>query len=435
MLGFLNICHPDYVSDVTDALGFKAIETLKKHGISVFTFPESITDHRQALNASRKLIEADIDGVILFYGAFVLCPTVMTVLAETKLPVLQWAVPMMMRDGILSTTGSYVAFSMFTGTLNRLGIPHVNLVSEPDSVEAADKVLDFEAASSAVKKLRRTRAGLVGYSSMSIYPGTFDHVMMRWFIGPEIHHIDSYSLINRAEAVENWQEAISLYEKSMRFPNNAPDIMIQRAAKLYVALLEFCEEHDLQAITVKCQYELSKEYGMTPCLPLSLLADHGIVTSCEGDIPCLISSVILNYLSGQTASYGDAIHHKGNTLKLSPCGFMPFSMGNPGLKETKVSTYSVFKGLQCSFVMHPGRVTMIRLVEKLGSYSILCLTGTGIESELRGGDMPSLDVVLDGDINRLIDRYPGQHFAICYDDVSQRVEMFAKFLNIEYEKI
>lgn len=435
MLGFLNVCHPDYVSEITESLGHKAIETLKKSGVSVIDFPGPITNHKQAFNASRKLIEADIDGVILFYGAFVLCPTVMTVLTETKLPVLQWAVPMMMREGILTTTGSYVAFSMFTGTLNRLGIPHINLVSEPDGEEAVEKVLHFEAATNTMKRLRRTRAGLVGYSSMSIYPGTFDHVMMRWFIGPEIHHIDSYTLINRAEAVVNWRETIALYEKSMRFPDNAPDLMIERAAKLYIALLDICKEEDLQAITVKCQYELSKEYGMTPCLPLSLLADQGIVTSCEGDIPCLISSIILNFLSGQTASYGDAIHHKGNILKLSPCGYMPFSLGNPGLKETKISAYSVFKGILCSFVMRPGRVTMIRLVENLGSYSILCFTGTGIESELRGGDMPALDVKLDGDMDKLIEQYPGQHFAICYGDVSQRVEMLAKLLNIEYKTI
>ena len=174
---------------------------------------------------------------------------------------------------------------------------------------------------------------------------------------------------------------------------------------------------------------------MTPCLPLSLLADNGIVTACEGDIPCLVSSMMLNYLSGQTVTYGDAIHHEGNVLKLSPCGFMPFSLGNEGLKKTIVSSYPFFKGLLCSFVMHPGRMTMLRLVEKLGTYSLLYFTGTGLESELRGGNMPSIDVMLDGDINRLIDRYPGQHFAICYGDISDRIEMMAELLNIETERI
>lgn len=270
---------------------------------------------------------------------------------------------------------------------------------------------------------------------MSIYPGTFDHILLRWLIGPEINHFDSYTLIKRAETVSNYQIAIELYNKYISFPKNAPIEMLRRAAQLYMALNDLCLEQDLQAITIKCQYEFSKEYGMTPCLPLSMLADHGIITSCEGDIPCLVSSVILNYLTGQTVTYGDAIHHEGNVLKLSPCGFMPFSMGNPGKKNTIVSTYPYFKGLLCSFVMHPGKVTLLRLIEKIGSYSLMYITGTGLASELRGGNMPSLDVLVDGDISYLIDHYPGQHFAIAYGNLSSRLEMMARIMGISIEHI
>ena len=435
MLGFVNICHPDYADPVAVQLGKDALENLRGGGVPVLEIPEPVTDHKSALKAARTMVENDVDGIVLFYGAFVLCSTAMTVVTETRLPLLHWGVPMMMRDGLLSTTGSYVAFSMFNGTLNRLNIPHENLIAEPDSESALRKVQDFAAAAEAKKRLRRTRVGLVGYTSMSIYPGTFDHAMMRWFVGPEIEHFDSYTLINRAEAVADIEGALKLYRAAARFPEGAQDIMVERAAKLYVALKELCREHDLGAITVKCQYEFSKEYGMTPCLPLSLLADNGIVTSCEGDVPCMVSTVILNYLSGRTATYGDAIHHEGNVLKLSPCGFMPFSLGNDGLKNTMVSSYPFFKGLLCSFVMRPGKVTMLRLYEELGKYSMLCFTGTGIRSELRGGNMPSLDVIVDGDIETLVNLYPGQHFAICYGDVSDRAAMLAGMLGIDMKRI
>lgn len=435
MIGFINICHPDYAGGLSTELAKEALDRLKAKNIPVMGSCEPVTDHHHALRESRKMIEADIDGVILFYGAFILCSTAMVIVSELRLPLLHWGVPMTLQEGHLATTGSYVAFSMFNGTLNRLGIAHENLIAEPDSAEALNKVNDFALAANAVKRLRRSRAGLVGYTSMSIYPGTFDHVLLRWLIGPEIEHIDSYTLINKAEAIEDTADILKLYEKEICWPKKAPELMRQRAAKIYGGLRELCQENDLQAITVKCQYEFSKEYGMTPCLPLSLLADHGVVTSCEGDIPCLVSSMILNYLSGQTATYGDAIHHQGNIVKFSPCGYMPFSMGNPGMKNTMVSEYPQFQGLMCSFVMKPGKVTILRLVEEIGTYSLLCFTGTGIESELRGGNMPSLDVVIDGDVQKLVNLYPGQHFAICYGDYLDRVDMLARMLGIRVTKI
>ena len=437
MLGFVNICHPDYIDEDAKTLGTDAYRSLSGSGLDILYIEEPVCDKKTAYNAVERFQCSDVDGIIIFYGAFVLCKTVMDVLTEIRVPVAFWGVPMMERHGILSTTGSYVAFSMFNGTVERLGIPHVNIVACPDSPEARDKIRDFGIVCRTVKIMRRCSVGLVGYTSMSIYPGTFDHVLMRWKIGPEIEQFDSYSLINRAESVssDKIEKALSLYKSKMRFPADSTEEMRQKAARLYVALKELCEEFSLSAITVKCQYEFSKEYGMTPCLPLSLLAEDGVVTACEGDVPCLVSCLMMNFLGGGIVSYGDAIHHEGNVVKLSPCGFMPFSLGNEGLKETFVSTYAVFKGILCSFVMHPGRMTVMRLAETVGGYKMVYFTGQALESKLRGGNMPSVDVRIDGNIDRLVQNYPGQHFAICYGDISERIEMFCKLKNIECVRI
>ena len=84
---------------------------------------------------------------------------------------------------------------------------------------------------------------------------------------------------------------------------------------------------------------------------------------------------------------------------------------------------------------HPGKVTMARLAEDIGGYHLLHFTGAGLKSELRGGNMPSLDVRLDGDIDRLVEAYPGQHFAICYGDLTARMKMLANILQIKSETI
>ncbi len=141
--------------------------------------------------------------------------------------------------------------------------------------------------------------------------------------------------------------------------------------------------------------------------------------------------LILHNLSGQTVTYGDAIHHTGDTVKFSSCGFLPFSMGCPGRQQIcNFMPHPGFSGIQNSFVMRPGRVTVLRLVEDRCGYHMLYFTGQGLETPLRQGYMPALDVVPDGGVRELVAHYAGQHYAICYGDLSEPVERFAAMLGI-----
>ncbi len=79
---------------------------------------------------------------------------------------------------------------------------------------------------------------------------------------------------------------------------------LQTIMEEYLALKKLVIENNLDALTVKCQYELSREYGVAPCIPLSLIAED-IPTSCEGDVPLIISQLILYYLTGKVTTYGD----------------------------------------------------------------------------------------------------------------------------------
>mgnify|MGYP002676435467 FL=1 len=170
---------------------------------------------------------------------------------------------------------------------------------------------------------------------------------------------------------------------------------------------------------------------MTLCVPLSMAAAEDFVTSCEGDILCTVSMLILNYLTGQVIAYGDAINHKGNVLKLSPCGFMPYKLA-AGRREVRNFMEGVgFTGIQNSFTMKPGRVTLLRLVEDIGGYHFLCTAGEGLaDTKLRQGCMPALDVIPDCDTSELARHYAGQHFALCYGDVTEDISGLAGMLGI-----
>ena len=62
----------------------------------------------------------------------------------------------------------------------------------------AGKITDF-VARRGQKLLKKTKIGLIGYSSMNIYPGTFDHLFLRTKIGPEVRQMDAYTVIGRVQ--------------------------------------------------------------------------------------------------------------------------------------------------------------------------------------------------------------------------------------------
>ena len=87
-------------------------------------------------------------------------------------------------NGKLESTGSFVALTAFSGSLKRLKIKHEYIYGLPGEDNILMSIKSFANTSGTTKRLRATRLGLVGYSAMSIYPGTFDHLLLRGIIGP-----------------------------------------------------------------------------------------------------------------------------------------------------------------------------------------------------------------------------------------------------------
>lgn len=424
-IGFVSVCHKDYLSEAADKMAVEAVASLRRGGVDVALITDSIVDHQIALRSSLELIKQDIDGVVIILGTWVECSVVMTVVRELEhLPICLWGFPMFMKNGKMESTGSYVSYAMFKGTMDRVGYKYKGVLGLPDNRPVIDEVLSFCSAARCKKLLKRSRIGLVGYTSMSIYPGTFDHVFMRATIGPEIEHIDSFSVIKRAEKFTD-EETVNVIEYLSgvaRFRDDVRKKDLTKVSKLYLALKGLSSELDLQAMNVKCQPEFSKEYGMVMCVPLSILAENGVVSSCEGDMLNTVSMLILGYLSGGTVTYGDVIHHDDEGVLFSSCGFIPYSFGDSGNREIrKFLPHPGFKGIQNSFVLKKGKVTIIRLVEDKCNYHILVITGHGLDTDLRQGYMPAIKVKLDGQVENLIKNYAGQHFAICYGDYSKQI--------------
>lgn len=437
-IGIVNLCHKDYADEAVRSLFENALDALRKHDITLVEAPEYVWSFEQGVEAGIGFAGKDLDGVILFLGSWIECSAAMALVREVEhLPLLLWGVPMFEHAGALCSTGSYVSYAMFRGSMKRAGYLFAEVLGLPEETEIRKKIDDFACAARTKKLLKRKKIGLIGYSSMNIYPGTFDHLFLRTKIGPEVEQIDAYTVISMAErfAQSELREGARRIGEAGTICDDVRADMLMKTAGIYLALRTLCTENGWYAFNIKCQYEFSKEYKAVPCVPVSMLADEGAVASCEGDMLCTVSMMMLKLLCNQTVTYADAINHSGNVLKISSCGMLPFSMGAGDLNIRTFMPHDGFSGIQASFVMRPERVTFLRLVEDCGCYHLLYGTGTGQKTDLRQGYMPALDILLDGSIKTLTEHYAGQHFAIGYGDHTEKILALANMMGIDAIKI
>ena len=72
------------------------------------------------------------------------------------------------------------------------------------------------------------------------------------------------------------------------------------ALKIYSGLKRIIKKYDLKGFTIRC-FDLIGEYKNTACLALAMLNDEGIIGTCEGDVPSLLTMFFVKAVSGLTS--------------------------------------------------------------------------------------------------------------------------------------
>ena len=70
------------------------------------------------------------------------------------------------------------------------------------------------------------------------------------------------------------------------------------AEAIYARLKEIVQQYNLQGVTLRC-FDLLTTCKNTGCIALSKLNDEGIPAACEGDIPTLLTMMIVKRITGE----------------------------------------------------------------------------------------------------------------------------------------
>jgi L-fucose isomerase-like protein len=182
----------------------------------------------------------------------------------------------------------------------------------------------------AQKHLTQARLGVIGQPSDWLIASQVDKALAKEKLGCEIIDIPIEDLIRLSREDYEIDEPLGEELKQKSFPEDE----LKEALNIYGALCQLKDEYQLVGLTLRC-FDLLTELESTGCIGLALLNAKGIPSSCEGDVPALISMMILQLLVGEPGFMVNPsrINVNENTMVVAHCT-MPINMGSSYVLKT-----------------------------------------------------------------------------------------------------
>ena len=154
----------------------------------------------------------------------------------------------------------------------------------------AQRINVLERIETAIKQLQGTRLGIIGEPSDWLISSHADKAQVREQLGIELIDIPIQALL---EAIEKKDEgAMDTLSERAEIQQALPG-----AQRIYEALKDIIGDYRLNGFTLRC-FDLLTAVKNTGCLALAKLNAEGYVAGCEGDVPAMLSMMIVRSLLG-----------------------------------------------------------------------------------------------------------------------------------------
>lgn len=162
-----------------------------------------------------------------------------------------------------------------------------------------DRITVLEQAIHAFQSLHGQRLGVIGFPSDWLIASGCDREAVHDRLGIDVVDIPMERLMKACEAVgdadvSEWEKVPCREGMEAKVRPSIPG-----ADRIYRALKCVVEEEHLSGLTLRC-FDLLTSLQNTGCLALARLNAEGIIATCEGDIPAMISMAIAKAVSGES---------------------------------------------------------------------------------------------------------------------------------------
>jgi L-fucose isomerase-like protein len=440
-VGFSAFGFYGYPLEVIASRGQEAAGALRSMGIQV-TETDPMTSFDDVPCGLEQLSGKEYDAIIACVIAWTETPVITGILRDyLHLPILLWGRGGYTVSGRLVSPAAQAGTSAALDTIRLLGAKYKYIYDYPDSPMSLDKVVDFCQAAKAVNVLAHSRIGMMGYADMGLYSLMFDGLEVRKRLGVEV---ESYDMLEIEQAMqmlpaEAVRAQIAEWQQSWEFEQPVAPPILERVARLTLALNEKIDQRGYLAASTKCVYGVTKYMGCTACMAQSMLGDKAHFV-CENDVPGMITQTMLGLLTGQSTTFLEMYEYFPDRLLTGVCGFTPTSFIDGGKVSVRGHTWGGSSGgIVNTAQMKTGKVTLARISLHGERYRMHILTGEAVKprdwEELGWAPpapyFPSLEIIPDGGVEGFAQKALAQHYAVVYGDHRQKLVDLCELLDIE----
>ena len=218
----------------------------------------------------------------------------------------------------------------------------------------------LEKIGQARRQLAGCRLGIFGQPSDWLISSYANRETIKWSCGIELIDI-------------RMQELMDILEQTPEsMPNEHCDAenirqSLPGANRIYLALKTLIERHHLQGFTLRC-FDLLTSIHNTGCLALAKLNSEGYVAGCEGDVPAMVTMMIVRSLTGVSGFQANpsSIDPETGEMVFAHCT-IPLNM----VERYELDThFESGIGVGIRGYMKPGPVTIFKVSGDMQSYFI-----------------------------------------------------------------
>ena len=379
-----------------------------------FTVSELVTSPEQV----KKLAEAiqAADGVLLIHLSMGVTGIIREVLTLQK-PTMLYAAPYSGHE-----------WTAFGGLRKEPGgaLLECMLTSDPNDLAVA--IRPFRA----IHHLREAKVLNVTANEMD--PGYVKAIKDRF--GTELKRVDRARMLDVYNSIDPGAadaEAAAWIEKATAVVE-PPREEVVKSCRLALAFEKLLDEEDASLITVDCYGSMYRQLPAFPCIGFTRLNDKGLGGTCESDLRCAMTHIVMQGLVGRPGFISDpTVDESTKSIILAHC-LGSTRMDGPG---GEAAPYK----LRCIMERQEGAVAQVKMREKqkvtqailIGTDLMLYFTGDVIEvPDHDRGCRTKINVKVDGDIEALWQNWShGLHRQTCYGDITADLKRFCRFKSIE----
>ena len=406
------------------------VDTLTAQGINCVNVNVVMHDLDTVKQAAEALKQVDMDVLLICIATWSEDHHLLDLLSYIDKPVILRAFPA--RD-----TGSLCCAHQIGAVFTDIGKGYEFIYGDADNVACALKTKDIAVAYALANRMGKVRLGTVCGRVKGMTEIAYDEFSIKQKLGARVIPLYEHELTEKVAAISDEEAEKLLAEKQDMMCGckvlSSHESMLE-SMKFYSAMKQLVKEYDLEAVAIACY----TKYMGKICLGYSLLAEEGVVGSCEGDVTSALTMKILYELSEKPVNNTDLLYldEEQNTILFAHCGSSGFSIAGGEIELAPVRLAE--SGVCARFVAQPGKVTAVNICGHGEQFRMAVMVGDAIPC---GMEFPGNPVVIkfEKPVEQMNEEIMangiGHHWMVGYGDFRKELERFCKIKGIRYYEI